>query len=101
MGSLEKQNHQKPTPDMAGYRPAREWWPDLTGYRKAILLQNITFDEIDMLLKEYENLWSDKKHVVCDFFYTSMPDDPSWIYFEFPNLEIFLTIRISGSIRIC
>lgn len=87
MEPLEKQNNQKLTPDMAGYRPAQEWWPDLTAYRKAILLQNITFDEIDMLLKEYENLWSDKKRVVYDFFYTLMPDDTSWVYFEFPSFE--------------
>ena len=65
----------------------QEWWPDLTAYRKAMLLHNITFDEIDMLLKEYAEISSDKKSIVCDFFYTCLPDDTSWVYLEFPNFE--------------
>lgn len=85
--SKKKKKEEKLTPDMAGYRPDREWWPDLTAYRKAILLHNITFEEIDALLKEYATIWSDSKKVVCDFAYTSLPDDPSWVYLEFPNFE--------------
>ncbi len=87
MGLFKKESSKKPTPDMAGYRPAKEWWPDLTAYRKAILLHNITFDEIDTLLKEYAQICSDKKQVICNFFYTSIPDDTSWVYLEFPNFE--------------
>lgn len=59
MGLFEKK--KKLTPDMAGYRPEREWWPDLTEYRKGIFLHNITFDDIDGLLKEYADIWMDKK----------------------------------------
>lgn len=87
MGLFKKESSKKPTPDMAGYRPAKEWWPDLTAYRKAILLHNITFDEIDTLLKEYAQICSDKKQIICNFFYTSIPDDTSWVYLEFPNFE--------------
>lgn len=56
MGLFKKKSGEKLTPDMAGYRPAQEWWPDLTAYRKAMLLHNITFDEIDTLLKEYAEI---------------------------------------------
>ncbi len=87
MGLFKKESSKKPTPDMAGYRPAKEWWPDLTAYRKAILLHNITFDEIDTLLKEYAKICSDKNQITCNFFYTSIPDDTSWVYLEFPNFE--------------
>lgn len=89
MGLLkkEKSDRQQLTPDMAGYRPKREWWPDLTAYRKAMLLHNITFDDMDALLKDYAMIWSDKKKVVCDFLYTALPDDEAWIYLEFPNFE--------------
>lgn len=72
---------------MAGYRPEREWWPDLTAYRKAILLHNISFREVDTLLKKYADLCSDKKQVVCDFFYASLPGDTTWVYLEFPNFQ--------------
>lgn len=89
MGLFKKkeQSDKKLTPDMAGYRPAQEWWPDLTAYRKAILLHNISYDEIDSLLKEYATLWAAPRPVVCDFFYTALPDDSTWIYLEFPNFE--------------
>ncbi len=85
--SKKEKGNGKLTPDMAGYRPDREWWPDLTAYRKAILLHNITFDEIDTLLKQYAEISSDKKKLVCDFCYTALPDDKTWIYLEFPNFE--------------
>ena len=88
MGLFKKEkSSEKLTPDMAGYRPEPEWWPDLTEYRKGMLLHNISFEDIDALLKEYATIWSDKKQVVCDFCYTSLPDDPTWIYLEFPNFE--------------
>lgn len=88
MGLFEKEEGKKKlTPDMAGYRPEREWWPDLTEYRKGIFLHNITYDDIDRLLKEYADIWLNKKQIVCDFFYTSFPDDAAWIYLEFPNFE--------------
>ncbi len=84
----KKESKEKITPDMAGYRPEKGWWPDLTEYRKAMLLHNITFAELDTLLKEYGTISSgDKKQIVCDFFYTSIPDDNSWVYLEFPNFE--------------
>ena len=82
MGILKKFKKEKSI-----IRPMQEWWPDLTAYRKAMLLHNITFDEIDMLLKEYAEISSDKKSIVCDFFYTCLPDDKSWVYLEFPNFE--------------
>lgn len=62
-------------------------FPDLTDYRKAILLHNISFADIKELLEEYANINSDKVKLVCDFFYTTMPDDESWVYLEFPNFE--------------
>lgn len=83
----KKKSSEKATSDMAGYRPDREWWPDLTAYRKAILLHNITLSEVDALIKEYAGLWKDDSQVVCDFLYTSLPDDEAWIYLEFPNFE--------------
>lgn len=52
-----------------------------------ILLHGITYDEVEALLKEYGEIYSDKKQLVCDFYYTSLPDDTSWIYLEFPNFE--------------
>ena len=88
MGLFNKaKNSKKLTPDMAGYRPEPEWWPDLTEYRKGMLLHNISFEDIDALLKEYAAICSDKKQVICDFGYTSLPDDPAWIYLEFPNFQ--------------
>ncbi|MDE6984657.1 MAG: hypothetical protein K2O99_09025 [Lachnospiraceae bacterium] len=88
MGVLNNQNNDKKlTPDMAGYRPDPQWWPDLTAYRKAILLHRITFDEIDALLKEYAQICADKNKVACDFCYTALPDDKDWIYVEFPTFE--------------
>lgn len=83
----QNQNPKKLTPDMAGYRPDKEWWPDLTEYRKAMLLHNISFKEIHELLKEYATLTTTKRKIICDFFYTSLPDNPQWIYLEFPTLE--------------
>lgn len=70
-----------------GKRNSENFTPDLTAYRKAMLLHGITFDEIDALLKEYAELTADPKQVDCEFFYTSLPDDPSWVYAEFPNFE--------------
>lgn len=65
MGLFQKEkSNEKLTPNMAGYRLTQEWWPDLTIYRKAILLHNISFDEIDCLLKEYAAICSDKKQNV-------------------------------------
>lgn len=87
MGSLKKHKEEKRTPDMPGYRPDREWWPDLTDYRKAVLLHNISFQEVDTLLKEYAVICSGGKQITCDFFYTSLPDDKEWLYLEFPNFE--------------
>ncbi len=87
MELFKKEKNKKPTLDMAGHRPDKEWWPDLTAYRKAILSHNITFDEMDALLKEYGEIWSGKETMVCDFFYTALPDDTSWIYLEFPNFK--------------
>lgn len=87
MGLFQKGRGKKLTPDMAGYRPAQKWWPDLTAYRKAMLLHNISFDEIDTLLNGYAQICSDKKQITCGFFYKSIPDDPSWVYLEFPNFE--------------
>lgn len=88
MGLFQKEkSNEKLTPNMAGYRLTQEWWPDLTIYRKAILLHNISFDEIDCLLKEYAAICSDKKQNVYDFFYTAIPDDNAWVYLEFPNFE--------------
>ncbi len=72
---------------MEGYRPEKKWWPDLTAYRKAMLLHNITFQEMDALLKEYGEIASGKETIPCDFYYTALPDDPSWVYLEFPNFE--------------
>jgi len=77
----------KLTPDMAGYRPEPAWWPDLTAYRKAVFLHNISFGDLDALLKEYAAIFSDKKRIVCDFYYTALPDDRTWTYLEFPNFE--------------
>lgn len=68
-------------------RPDKEWWPDLTAYRKAILLHNITVNEVEILLKEYAAIWSGEQQIVCDFYYTSLPDNTAWIYLEFPNFE--------------
>lgn len=61
--------------------------PDLTAYRKAILLHNVTLIQLDTLIKEYGTLWKDKKEIACDFRYTALPDDPAWIYLEFPNFD--------------
>ncbi len=83
----KNENNQNLTPDMAGYRPSREWWPDLTDYRKAMLLHHISYDEIDALLKEYAEINSDNKAIVCEFLYTCLPDEPSWVYVEFPNFD--------------
>lgn len=87
MGLFKKAKEKKSTSDMAGYRPQKEWWPDLTAYRKAMLLHNITFEEMDALLKEYGEIASGKKMIPCEFYYTALPDDPSWVYLEFPNFE--------------
>ncbi len=88
MGSIKKEDdNAKLTPDMAGYRPAREWWPDLTDYRKAILLHRITYAEVDALLKEYAAIAQSNNQITCDFYYTALPADTSWIYLEFPNFE--------------
>ena len=68
-----------------GKQGSEKFTPDLTAYRKVILLHNITFDEIDALLKEYAELSSDPKPAVCEFLYTTLPDDPSWAYLELPD----------------
>ncbi|MCH5344641.1 MAG: hypothetical protein J1E64_11425 [Acetatifactor sp.] len=78
---------KKSTPDMAGYRPEQEWWPDLTTYQKAILLHNITCAEVDALLREYAEIYSDEKQIICDFYYTPLPDDTLWIYLVFPHFK--------------
>lgn len=87
MGFSNKQKKEgKPlTPDMAGYRPDKNWWPDLTAYRKAILLHAVSFDDLDALLKEYAAIAVYEKQIVCDFLYTALPGDPAWVYLEFPG----------------
>lgn len=81
-----KDNKQS-TSDMAGYRTEQEWWPDLTAYQKTMLLHNITCAEVEALLSEYAEIYSDEKQVVCDFYYTPLPADTSWVYLVFPNFE--------------
>ena len=75
------------TPDMAGYRPAREWWPDLTNHRKIMLLHGITTEQIDKLLKEYADICCDVKKVPAAFYYAHLPEHPEWVCVEFPNFE--------------
>ncbi len=83
-----KEKNKKRSPEMeAGYRPEPEWWPDLTQYRKAMLLHNITFEEIDTMLREYVEISSNEISIECDFLYTCLPDDTSWVYLEFPDFE--------------
>ena len=83
----KENNSKKIESDEAGNRSDCEWCPDLTAYRKVIFLHNITFDEIDTLLKKYADIWSDKRKIVCDFEYTFLPDDKNWIYLSFPNFK--------------
>lgn len=88
MGSAkEEKNDKMLTPNMAGYRLDRGWRPDLTAYRKAMLLHHVSFQEVDTLLKKYAALYSGEKQLACDFFYTSLPGDTAWLYLEFPNFE--------------
>lgn len=75
------------TPDMAGYRPSREWWPDLTNHRKIMLLHGITTEQIDKLLKEYADICCDVKKVPAAFYYARLPEHPEWVCLEFPNFE--------------
>lgn len=90
MGLFKKSN--KETADTGKDTAANQsggWpeFPDLTDYRKAILLHNISFEDIKNLLEEYSNINSDKIKLTCDFFYTAIPDDESWVYLEFPNFD--------------
>lgn len=90
MGLFKKEKRDKnpeSNPNTVSRRSSPEWWPDLTAYRKAIFLHNITFNEVDALLKEYAAICSDSKKLVCDFYYASLPVDTTWLYLEFPNFE--------------
>lgn len=89
MGLFKKKenNSEKINQNMAGQKSDKEWWPDLTQYRKAILLHNITFEDIDALIEEYAHISTDEKQLICDFYYTHLPDDENWVYLEFPNFE--------------
>lgn len=75
------------TPDMAGYRPSREWWPDLTKHRKIMLLHGVRTEQIDKMLKEYADICCDVRKVPVAFYYAYVPDDPEWVCLEFPNME--------------
>lgn len=81
-----KDNEQS-TPDMAGGGTEQKKWPDLTACQKAILLHNITCAEVDALLSEYAEIYSDKKQIVCDFYCTPLPADTSWVYLVFSGFE--------------
>lgn len=84
---MNSANHKALAPDEAGYRSSKAWWPDLTNYHKAILLQHTTFADIANLLQEYAQIWTDKHAVRCDFFYTTLPADKTWAYLAFPTIE--------------
>ena len=87
MGVFKKKDSKGAASPEECQRPGREWWPDLTAYQKGMLLHHINYHEIDALLKEYAQICSDKKQITCDFGYTILPDDSSWVYLEFPNFE--------------
>lgn len=84
---LKKEETPKLTPDMAGYRPSKDWWPDLTDYRKGILLHNISLENVKKLLVEYASISKDKKEVVCEFYYAFLPGSTEWVYLELPNFK--------------
>jgi len=82
-----KKEEAKLTPDMAGYRPSKDWWPDLTNYTKGILLHNISLENVKKLLGEYARLYAGKKEILCEFYYTFLPDNAEWLYLKFPNFK--------------
>lgn len=88
MGLFNKKKKQTElTPDMAGYRPPKDWWPDLTAYKKALLLHNISLDDIKTLLVEYASITNDAKKVICEFNYLLLPGSDGWVYLEFPDAK--------------
>lgn len=87
MNHSTKKDEKPLTPDMAGYRPSKDWWPDLTDYKKAILLHNISLEDVKKLLQEYASLYKDKKEAVGEFYYAFLPDSTEWVYLEFPTFK--------------
>lgn len=83
----KKAEPKKLTPDMAGYRPSKDWWPDLTAYKRAIILQHISLTDVRALLEQYAAIALNPKTVPLSFSYATFPTQPDWVYLEYPYVS--------------
>lgn len=61
--------------------------PNLTLYKKSIILHNIPLDIVKEQIKEYAGLYEDSVKKEYNFHMTTLPGNSEWVYVEFPYAE--------------
>lgn len=57
--------------------------PDLTEYKRAILLHNISLDDVTALIEEYSTIAAGQRMIMHEFHYAILPESTGWIYLEY------------------
>ena len=65
----------------------KKFIPDLTDYKRAILLYNTTIDAIKEDIKKYADICGGAIKAECKFYMAHIPGDDKWIYLEFPYTD--------------